>query len=48
MVRRDDGAKHETWKERTADGRVPTTFDDELAGGLGHYVPEPSMALKKK
>ena len=48
MVRRDNGAKHETWKERTADGRVPTTFDDELAGGLGHYVPEPSMALKKK
>ena len=48
MVRKDDGVKHETWKERTAAGRVPTTFDDELAGGLGHYVPEPSMALKKK
>ena len=48
MVRKDDGAKHETWKNRTAAGRVPTTFDDQLAGGLGHYVPEPSLALKKK
>lgn len=36
MVRTDDASRHVTWKERTAAGNVPTTFDDPLAGGLGH------------
>lgn len=48
MVRKDDGKQHLTWKERTEKGNIPTTFNDELAGGLHHWVPEPKDALKKK
>ncbi len=48
MVRRDDGKQHLTWKERTEQGTIPTTFNDELAGGLHHWVPEPADALKNK
>jgi len=47
MVRKDDGNEHLTWKQRTEDNNVPTGFDDELAGGNAHKVPEPSEALKK-
>lgn len=47
MQRRDDGTQHLTWQERTVAGNVPTTFDDELAGGLHHWVPEPAAALEK-
>jgi dihydropyrimidine dehydrogenase (NAD+) subunit PreA len=48
MERKDDGNEVVTWKERTEQNNVPTTFNDELAGGMGHWVPEPSAALKKK
>jgi len=48
MVRKDDGKEHLTWRERTKKGNIPTTFDDPLAGGLHHWVPEPLEALKKK
>ncbi|MBL4734071.1 MAG: NAD-dependent dihydropyrimidine dehydrogenase subunit PreA [Flavobacteriales bacterium] len=48
MVRRDDGKSPETWAERTVKGEVPTTFNDELAGGLHHWVPKPTDALKNK
>ncbi len=48
MERRDDGKQHLTWSERTAAGNIPKTFDDELAGGLHHWVPEPAEALAKK
>jgi len=48
MVRRDDGKSQETWAERTIKGEVPTTFNDELAGGLHHWVPKPTDALKNK
>lgn len=48
MQRRDDGSKHITWKERTLAGDIPKTFDDQLAGGLHHFVPRPSDALEKK
>lgn len=47
MQRRDDGTQHLTWGERTRAGNIPTTFDDELAGGRHHWVPEPADALKK-
>lgn len=47
MERRDDGTEHVTWKERTLANTIPTTFNDELAGGLHHWVPEPSAALTK-
>ena len=48
MVRRDDGKSRETWADRTLKGEIPTTFNDELAGGLNHWVPQPTDALKKK
>jgi dihydropyrimidine dehydrogenase (NAD+) subunit PreA len=48
MIRKDDGKKIETWKERTEKGNIPTTFNDKLAGGLHHWVPEPLSALKRK
>lgn len=48
MVQVDDGTRHETWADRTARGDIPKTFNDELAGGRGHYVPEPALALKKR
>ena len=47
MVRKDDGSKVVTWNERTNANNIPTTFNDELAGGIGHYVPEPTDALGK-
>ena len=48
MERRDDGKEKLTWKERTEAGNIPVTFNDELAGGLHHWVPEPAEALTKK
>lgn len=48
MERRDDGKEHLTWGERTAVGNIPKIFDDPLAGGLHHWVPEPAEALAKK
>ena len=48
MERRDDGKEQLTWKERTQAGNIPVTFNDELAGGLHHWVPEPAEALTKK
>jgi dihydropyrimidine dehydrogenase (NAD+) subunit PreA len=47
MVRKDEGKQPLTWKHRTEAGNIPVTFDDELAGGLGHAVPNPMDALKK-
>lgn len=48
MEKRDDGTQHVTWEERTLAGTVPTTFNDERAGGRGHYVPAPTDAFKKR
>jgi len=45
MVRRDDGTQHLTWKQRTVNDDVPTTFDDQRGGGVGHYIPEPREAI---
>jgi dihydropyrimidine dehydrogenase (NAD+) subunit PreA len=47
MEKRDDGKQHVTWAELTDEDKVPTTFNDERAGGNGHYVPEPLEGLKK-
>lgn len=46
MVREDDGKKFESWKMRTEEGKIPKTFNDPLAGGIHHSVPEPKAALK--
>lgn len=48
MERRDDGKEQITWKERTLAGNIPVSFDDPLAGGLHHWVPEPGDALTKE
>jgi dihydropyrimidine dehydrogenase (NAD+) subunit PreA len=48
MVRTDDGKEKVTWQELTDKDEIPNTFNDARAGGNGHYVPEPSKALKIK
>ncbi|MDQ3193428.1 MAG: NAD-dependent dihydropyrimidine dehydrogenase subunit PreA [Bacteroidota bacterium] len=48
MIRKDDGTKAETWKQRADKGDIPTTFDDERAGGIHHWIPDPVTALKKR
>ncbi len=48
MERRDNGKEQITWKERTENGNIPTTFNDPLAGGRGHWVPDPKDALNKE
>jgi dihydropyrimidine dehydrogenase (NAD+) subunit PreA len=46
MVRRDDGKQDETWKDYVATDKAPTSFNDERAGGKGHWIPAPATALK--
>ncbi|MFB6307477.1 MAG: 4Fe-4S dicluster-binding protein, partial [Flavobacteriales bacterium] len=48
MEKVDDGTEQLTWQERTDKGNIPTSFDDDKAGGKGHYVPKPEEALKNK
>ena len=45
MVRKDDGSQPESWKDYTAADKAPTAFDDERAGGHGHWIPEPKAGL---
>ena len=47
MERKDDGKNHVTWKQRTLEGTIPKKFNDDLAGGLHHWVPQPNEALLK-
>ncbi len=47
MDRRDSGKEVLTWKERTLAGNIPVKFNDDLAGGLHHWVPKPGEALTK-
>ena len=46
MQKRDDGKEHITWHERTEAGTIPNSFNDDRAGGKGHWLPEPADALK--
>lgn len=48
MEKVDDGTEHVTWQERTDNDDIPTTFNDERAGGAHHFVPDPKDALKRK
>ena len=48
MVRKDEEAEPVSWEQRTQKGDIPVTWNDKLAGGAGHYVPEPKTALDKK
>jgi dihydropyrimidine dehydrogenase (NAD+) subunit PreA len=45
MVRKDENKEVINWQERTAQGNIPVTFNDELAGGIGHHIPEPKEAI---
>ena len=47
MIRKDNGETVVTWKDRSEADDIPTTFNDKLAGGIGHWVPDPKDALKK-
>jgi dihydropyrimidine dehydrogenase (NAD+) subunit PreA len=47
MERRDDGKGHSTWHERTLAGDIPDSFNDERAGGMHHWVPQPADAISK-
>ncbi len=47
MERRDDGQQHISWEDRTLAGDIPASFNDERAGGIHHWVPEPAEAIKK-
>jgi len=48
MEQRDDGKEHITWEERTKANTIPTTFDDDRAGGKHHFVPSVQDALKHR
>ena len=48
MVRHDNGSLNENWKDFVAADKAPDTFNDERAGGLGHWVPEPTAGLKRR
>jgi len=48
MVQKDDGTQSITWDERSQSDSIPTTFDDERAGGNGHFVPTVDDALKHR
>ncbi len=48
MEQRDDGTSFESWQERMDAGAIPTTFNDDLAGGKHHYVPTVKDALKHR
>jgi len=46
MVKVDDGKQHVTWADKTDANEIPDSFDDERAGGKGHFVPEPTEAFR--
>jgi dihydropyrimidine dehydrogenase (NAD+) subunit PreA len=46
MQPRDTGKAPVTWKERTDAGDIPVSFNDEKAGGLHHWVPNPMDAFQ--
>ncbi len=48
MVKRDDGSQHVTWNEKSMADEIPTTFNDDRAGGKGHFVPSVEDALKHR
>ncbi|HEY5536196.1 MAG TPA: NAD-dependent dihydropyrimidine dehydrogenase subunit PreA [Ignavibacteria bacterium] len=45
MVRKDENKEVINWKERTNQGNIPVSFNDKLAGGVGHHIPEPKEAI---
>ena len=48
MEQRDDGSQQLSWAQKTEANAVPTSFDDDRAGGKGHFVPTVEDALKHR
>ncbi|HHG84302.1 MAG TPA: NAD-dependent dihydropyrimidine dehydrogenase subunit PreA [Bacteroidetes bacterium] len=48
MEKKDDGTEHLSWQQRVDQGTAPNSFNDQRAGGVGHYVPAPADALNKR
>lgn len=48
MEKRDDRSEFVSWDERTKANNIPSTFNDDLAGGKHHYVPAVADALKHR
>lgn len=48
MERRDDGSENISWIDRTAEGSIPTDFNDQRGGGVGHFIPKPTDAFKHR
>lgn len=48
MEQRDDGKEHLSWDQRSEAGTIPTTFNDDRAGGKHHFVPTVEDALKHR
>jgi dihydropyrimidine dehydrogenase (NAD+) subunit PreA len=48
MVKYDDGSEFETWDNLTKTNQIPDTFNDQRAGGIGHYVPTVEDAWRKR
>ncbi len=48
MEKRDDGQQHLTWNDRSLSDDIPTSFDDDRAGGKHHFVPTVEDALKHR
>ena len=48
FIKKDDGTEPITWHELTENDDIPVTFDDNRAGGKGHFVPTPQDALKHR
>jgi len=46
MVQTDDGSESISWEERSLSNNIPTTFNDDLAGGKHHFVPTVEDAIK--
>ena len=48
MIEIENGSDSSTWDELTSADRIPTTFNDELAGGRHHFVPSVKDAVKQR
>jgi len=48
MVKKENGKDEISWNELYNNNDAPTTFNDDRAGGKGHFIPKPTDALKRK
>ena len=48
MIDKSETTSSISWDEKTDAGKIPTSFNDELAGGKHHFVPSVEDALKHR